>query len=106
MTSRHTLVTVDALTHASRVIPVVRCNEAVSLIFTVAFVPLNESALPYLPAVVQVALTTVPVFPLPEASATVLPVPSVKAYAATSAGAVRSSRVSTFNFVVRGRGRR
>ena len=71
------------LTHASRVIPVVRCNESESSISIHAFVPLNTSALPYLPAVVDVAFAMVPVFPVPDASDTVVPVPSLNEYAAT-----------------------
>ena len=51
---------------------------------TRAFVPLNESAPPYFPAGAQVAFETVPPLPLPDASATVVPVPSLKPYAATS----------------------
>ncbi len=51
--------------------------------FTRALVPLKESAAPYFPAVVQVALERVPVLPPPEASAVVVPDPSLKAYAAT-----------------------
>ena len=45
--------------------------------------PLNTSALPYLPEFVQVAPLIVPLFPFPEASATVVPVPSLNPYAAT-----------------------
>jgi hypothetical protein len=63
MTSRHALVTVDGLTHASSVIAVVRCREVVSGTLMNAELPLNESAPPYLPVVVQVAFEMVPVFP-------------------------------------------
>ena len=49
--------------------------------------PLNESALPFFPAVVHVAPTSDPVCPLPVASAVVVPLPSLNAYAATSPGA-------------------
>src|SRR5260370_742754 len=52
--------------------------------FTRALVPLKTSALPYFPAVVQVAFAIVPVFPFPEESATVVPVPSLNEYAATN----------------------
>ena len=46
-------------------------------------VPLNDTALPYLPAVLQVAPPlSVPVFNWPEASAVVVPLPSSKEYAA------------------------
>jgi hypothetical protein len=44
---------------------------------------LNASALPYLP-LLQVVLASVPVFPFPDRSVTVEPVPSSNAYAATS----------------------
>ena len=47
------------------------------------FVPLNDSALPYLPAVVQVAFVIVPVLPFPDASGTVVPVPWLNEYDAT-----------------------
>ena len=50
---------------------------------TRALVPLNVSAVPNFPLVVQVAPLIVPVWPLPETSATVVPVPSLKLYAAT-----------------------
>jgi hypothetical protein len=52
--------------------------------FTRALLPLKTSAFPYFPAVVQVAFAIVPVFPFPEESATVVPVPSLNEYAATS----------------------
>src|SRR3989442_9893484 len=47
--------------------------------------PLKESALPYLPVAVQVAPLSVPVCPLPVASAVVVPAPSLKPYAARRA---------------------
>src|SRR2546427_391193 len=83
MTSRQLLFTVDGFTHASKVIPVVSCKDAALLMVTCAPVPLNTSARPYLPEAVHVAPLIVPVFPLPEASATVVPVPSLNEYAAT-----------------------
>jgi hypothetical protein len=46
---------------------------------TRAFVPLKVSALPYLPWLVQAAFPIVPAFLVPEASATVVPAPSLKA---------------------------
>ena len=76
-------MTVDGLTHASSVIPVVRCSEAASGIVTSAFVPLNCSALPNLPVVAQVAFAIVPLLPFPDASVTVVPDPSSNPYAAT-----------------------
>src|SRR5215510_1606006 len=77
-------VTAEGSTHASSVIPVDSCSEAAFGMVTTAFVPLNDSALPYLPAVAQVAPVIVPVFPLPDASVTVVPDPSSNPYAATS----------------------
>src|SRR5258706_9995830 len=70
-------------THASSVMPVVSRSEVAFGIVTRALVPLNTSALPNLPDVVQVAPLIVPVLPLPEISATVVPAPSLKVYAAT-----------------------
>src|SRR5206468_12751222 len=55
MTVRQTLPRAAGSTHASSVIPVVRCRAAESGIDTLAFVPLKDSALPYLPVVAQVA---------------------------------------------------
>ena len=54
---------------------------------TCAFVPLKTSALPNLPAVVHVAPLIVPVLLFPEASVTVVPLPSLKLYAATKEAA-------------------
>ena len=69
---------VEGLTQASMVRAVVRSSELASLTVTQLLRPLNDRALPYLPLVVQVALASVPVLLLPEASATVEPVPSLK----------------------------
>src|SRR6476619_7927731 len=88
MTSRHALLTVDGLTHASSVIAVVKRSEAASGMLTRALVPLNDSAVPYFPAVVQVAFMIVPALPLPDESVTVVPVPASNEYAATSSGIV------------------
>src|SRR5207244_6291817 len=63
--------------------PELRSSEGLSLIATQALVPLNESALPLWPAA-HAAFAIVPLFPLPDASATVDPVPSSNEYAATS----------------------
>ena len=76
-------MTVDGLTQASSVIPVVRCSDAASGIVTSALVPLNCNALPNLPDVDQVAFVIVPLLPFPDASATVVPDPSSNPYAAT-----------------------
>src|ERR1700744_2984454 len=83
MTSRQLAFTVDGLTHASSVIPLESCSEAELGIVTTELVPLNDSASPNLPAVDHVALLMVPLFPLPEASVTVVPEPSLNPYAAT-----------------------
>jgi hypothetical protein len=45
---------------------------------------LNANAFPNFPVVAQVAFTSVPVFPFPDKSATVVPVPSSNPYAATN----------------------
>ena len=52
-------------------------------IVTEAVVPLNVSAPPNLPDVVHAALPIEPVFPLPDVSATAVPVPSLKEYSPT-----------------------
>ena len=74
--SRHALETVVGSTQASSVMPELSCSELLPGIVTRLLVPLNESALPNLPAVVQVAPEIVPLLPFPEASVTVVPVPS------------------------------
>ena len=84
-------MTVDGSTHASSVIPVVRCSDAASGIVTSALVPLNFSAPPYLPVVAHVALVSVPVLPFPDASVTVVPDPSSNPYAATNPGAAAAA---------------
>src|SRR6476620_4093856 len=84
ITSRQALETVVGSTQASRVIPELSCRDLLFGIVTRLLVPLKESALPYFPAVVQVALAIVPVLPLPDVSVTVVPEPSSKPYAATS----------------------
>ena len=83
MTSLHARVTVAGLIHASRVTAVVRRSAGASLTVTRAFVPLNESAFPNLPAEVHVAFEIVPALPRPDPSMTVVPLPSLKEYAAT-----------------------
>ncbi len=89
-------------THASRVIPVVSCSEGALGMVTRALVPLNVSALPNLPAAVQVAAVIVPLLLLPEESATVVPLPSLNAYAATSpAGAFRVVTLATPEYALR-----
>jgi hypothetical protein len=56
------------LTQPSSVIALVRSSVVESATVTTAFVPLNESALPNLPALApaQVAFAIVPVLPLPD----------------------------------------
>ena len=73
---------------AESVMAVVRSREAESGIRTRLVEPLKLSAPPYRPWVVQVAPTRVPVLPLPEASAVVVPVPSLNAQAPTRPGGV------------------
>src|SRR5438094_2945257 len=73
-------------THASNVIPLVNCSEAALLTVTSALVPLKLKALPYLPDAVQVAPLIVPLLPLPDTSATTVPLPSLNPYAATKPG--------------------
>src|SRR6185312_8636316 len=82
-------------THASTVIPDVRSSVDASGTVTIAFVPLNWSALPYFPVVTQVALVIAPLFPRPEVSPTDVPLPSSNEYAATSpAGAFVTTAVA------------
>src|SRR5262245_43813450 len=81
MTSRQTLETADGFTHASSVI-VVRWGVAESGIVTCAPGP-NVNAPPNFPAAVHAAPDTVPVFNLPDTSATWVPEPSSNEYAAT-----------------------
>ena len=54
-----------------------------------SLVPLKDKALPNLPAVVQAAPLIVPVLPAPDASAVMLPLPSLKPYAAIMVSASR-----------------
>ena len=62
---------------AISVIPVVKSSDAESGTVTRALLPLNDNALPNLPAVVHVAPTSVPVFPVPDRSAVAVPAPSL-----------------------------
>ncbi len=64
--------------------PVVRSSAFASGTVTQALTPLNDSALPNLPAVVRVTLLSVPVRLLPLASNVVVPLASSNPYAATS----------------------
>jgi hypothetical protein len=79
-------LTVEGSTHASNVIPLDSCNDAELGTVTTELVPLNFNAPPNFPAVLQVVFATVPLFPFPDASVTVVPDPSSNPYAATRAG--------------------
>src|SRR4051794_9849395 len=83
MTAERHDASVAGSSHASSVIALVRSSEGESATVTHALVPLNESALPYLPAAAHVAFAIVPLFAWPEVSLTVEPTPSSNAYAAT-----------------------
>src|SRR5205809_7593595 len=76
------LVREVGLTHASSVMEPARCSELASLTVTQLLEPLKDRALPYRPGA-QVAAMIVPLFPVPDASAAVEPVPSSKLNAAT-----------------------
>lgn len=83
------------LTHASRVIPVVRSNEFESGILTKSLTPSNFNALPYLPVVTQTGpLLNVPVFEFPDRSKSVVPDPSSKPYAATKPALADETRIN------------
>src|SRR5918992_2407284 len=74
-------------THASSVMPVARSSEGLSGTVTQLLEPSNVSAPPNRPIGAQPVAVAVPWLPNPEASATVAPAPSLKAYAATWPGA-------------------
>src|SRR5689334_10638855 len=76
-------VTLVGLSHASRVMALVRSSDGLSGIRTIDDVPLNWSAPPYFPVLVHVPFCTVPLFPLPDRSFSVAPAPSSNEYAAT-----------------------
>src|SRR5438874_12827608 len=86
MTVRHVVPSAAGLTHASSVIALVRSSEPAAGTVTQLDVPLKVSAAPNLPAVVHVVFVTVPLFPAPDESATVVLAPSLKPYAATRPG--------------------
>src|SRR5688500_9572603 len=73
-------------TQPSMVIPVVASSEFESGTLTNALLPLNDSALPYLPSVLQAAPDKLPWLLLPDLSAAVVPEPSSKPQAPTSPG--------------------
>jgi len=72
-------------TQASRVIPEVRSRELLSMTSIRSFVPSKLAAAPNFEVVDHVApLISVPLLPLPDLSAAVVPAPSSKEYAATN----------------------
>src|SRR5438309_1554094 len=85
ITVRQFVSTALGFTHASSVIPFARSSEGASGTVTQLLLPLNASAPPKRPPLDQAVFETVPLFPCPDASATVEPEPSSNAYAATSA---------------------
>src|SRR5262245_18489923 len=73
-------------TQASTVIPVVKFRLGALFTVTQLLTPSNERAPPKRPDLTHVAPEIVPVFPLPDESFTVVPLPSLKLYAATKPG--------------------
>ena len=90
---RHAVPSTAGLTQASSVARVVRSSDALSGTDTMSFTPSKLSADPNLPVVVRVAPEMVPVLPLPEESAVVVPPASSKPQAPTrfAAGAHTTS---------------
>jgi hypothetical protein len=86
MIVRQAPLSVSGRTQAESVIPLVRSSESASGTVTTSSTPSKSSAAPMRPFGVHVALVIVPLLPVPEASATTLPVPSSKPYPATSPG--------------------
>src|SRR5687768_1633477 len=64
--------------------PPVRSSELASATVTQLLEPLNDRALPNLPAADHEVFARTPLFPRPDVSAVVLPAPSSKPYAPTS----------------------
>src|SRR3954447_19041636 len=84
MTLRHAVApSADGFTQASSVIPVVRSSELESGTVTRVLVPLKDSAPPECPPIDHVPAAIVPLFPVPERSASAVPEPALKLYAAT-----------------------
>jgi hypothetical protein len=73
--------------------PVVSCSEAEFGTLTLVLVPLKLIAPPYLP-VPHVAFAAVPLFPLPDESATLVPDPASNEYAATRPGVAADAGVA------------
>src|SRR5215831_899353 len=95
MRSLQALPTRTGFTHASNVIPVLKCNDAESFTVTSEVEPLKTSALPYLPFVVQFAVLKVPRLVFPDESATFVPVPSSNEYEAMRPGIGAGKVVAT-----------
>src|SRR5712691_10087875 len=70
-------------THASSVIPAVTSSDGASGMLTRLLTPLKLSAAPYRPCATHVAPEIVPLLPLPDVSATVVPEPASMLYART-----------------------
>src|SRR6266581_2539437 len=70
-------------THASSVMPLVKSSDAASLTTTTELDPLKANAFPKRPVLTHVAPLIAPALRKPEESATVVPLPSSKPYAAT-----------------------
>src|SRR3954468_23902641 len=83
-TVRQTLPSAVGRTHASIVIALVRSRSLASAIETESLTPSNESAPPFLPAALHVAPLIVPGWLWPVTSASVVPLPASKLYAATA----------------------
>src|SRR3954464_5527203 len=83
MTTVSQLPSTSGLTHASSVSGPLVSSESASGTVTQSLTPSKFRAPPKRPAVVQAAPETVPVLPLPDLSATVVPVPSSKPQAPT-----------------------
>src|SRR5258708_33071203 len=84
------------LTQAEKVAAVPGFKEFELTASTSPLLPLKVRASPWWPAVVQAAPDKVPVFPLPLASAVVVPLPSLKPYPAVAeAAAVLLEATST-----------
>src|SRR4051794_2617999 len=73
----------DGLIQASSVMPLVRSRELLSATVIQSLVPLKDTPPPNKP-LTQRGPLSVPVLPLPEASAAVVPAPSLKLQAPTS----------------------
>ncbi len=82
-------------TQAESVIPFVRSRSFASATVTQSSIPSNESAPPFLPAADHSGPEIVPVWPLPVASASVVPEPALKPYAATSPAGGGGALLST-----------